>query len=86
MITDQLISVATGILATLFSLLPGPGDHSWLDSAGPTIVAPAYAFDSVLPLHELLTVLGIMITLAIPAFGLRLALFVYRHLPIIGKG
>jgi hypothetical protein len=85
-ITDQLIQIGLGLIGGMISLLPGPVSHTWLDAVAPSVVAPFFLYDSVLPIHESLTVLGIFIALSVPAFGLRLALFIYRHLPVIGKG
>lgn len=87
MIVDALLSVIGVILSLFGSLLPD-ADLDFNDSLN---VSSYFAFagpvDKFFPLAELLFFLDLMVSVWMPAaLAYTVVKWVYRHLPVIGKG
>lgn len=86
MIVDALAYVVALIFGAVVSALPAAGSHTWLSVLDPSssLVVGAFAFDSLVPLHELVAVLALIVGLSVPAFAFRIAFFIYKRIPVIG--
>lgn len=87
MITDFLVTTGLGFFQWILSLFPaGSGLSADFHTAASTLGSYLRLADQFVPIAPVLTVFGLVLTMQLLIFQLRVVRFVLSHIPILGAG